>query len=291
MPPKTYFGGCGNGYSESWLRAVRPVDGTGQKKGRLWRRTGTTRPSRQVPGGPDGRVPSVRPVTAVDGLAAYLRAFDSALRCIFPQFQARRKRTLVILSRCALDGISSNLEEEANPRFGSGQSTLSQTSGLCKEYGQDPAKMQPEGRSEVSSPVNPSTAGDGYQQSLGDHTLSVERLRYPARYRRAIPREARLCRLCRVEVEDEVHALLVCTASLELTELRERFLEDAFLRDDELEQSFDDMTRYEFLRRMVSSRKAIERIARFVFEALALFDRFQRILNYKEYYGKDSNNN
>ncbi|KAJ6482322.1 hypothetical protein C8R47DRAFT_1283329 [Mycena vitilis] len=112
---------------------------------------------------------------------------------------------------------------------------------------------------------------------LGDHTLSVERLRYPARYRRAIPHEERLCRLRRLEVEDEVHALLVCTASLQLTEMRERFLEDAFLRDDELEQSFSDLTRYEFLRRM-SSRKAIERIARFIFEVLTLFDRFQRYI-------------
>ncbi|KAJ7084594.1 hypothetical protein B0H15DRAFT_939909 [Mycena belliarum] len=31
---------------------------------------------------------------------------------------------------------------------------------------------------------------------LGDHSLSVERLRYPSRYRLAIPRDARLCRFC-----------------------------------------------------------------------------------------------
>ncbi|KAJ7604277.1 hypothetical protein DFH06DRAFT_1151254 [Mycena polygramma] len=60
-----------------------------------------------------------------------------------------------------------------------------------------------------------------------------------------------------LEVEDEVHTLLVCTASLEWAELIERFLEDTFLRDDELEQSFTDMTHYEFLHRMVSSRKAV----------------------------------
>ncbi|KAJ7616210.1 hypothetical protein DFH06DRAFT_1145707 [Mycena polygramma] len=71
-----------------------------------------------------------------------------------------------------------------------------------------------------------------------------------------------------LEVEDEVHTLLVCTASLEWAELIERFLEDAFLRDDELEQSFTDMTHYEFLHRMVSSRKVIEGIARFVVEAV-----------------------
>ncbi|KAJ7889623.1 hypothetical protein B0H13DRAFT_1610154, partial [Mycena leptocephala] len=31
---------------------------------------------------------------------------------------------------------------------------------------------------------------------LGDHLLSVERLRYPARYREAVPHDHRLCRLC-----------------------------------------------------------------------------------------------
>ncbi|KAJ7611122.1 hypothetical protein DFH06DRAFT_1147773 [Mycena polygramma] len=60
-----------------------------------------------------------------------------------------------------------------------------------------------------------------------------------------------------LEVEDEVHTLRVCTASLEWAELIERFLEDTFLRDDELEQSFTDMTHHEFLHRMVSSWKAV----------------------------------
>ncbi|KAJ7454295.1 hypothetical protein B0H11DRAFT_2325025 [Mycena galericulata] len=52
---------------------------------------------------------------------------------------------------------------------------------------------------------------------LSDHNLSVERLRYPVRYRLAIPREERLCRFCRDGVEDEVHLLLECEGSSRLT--------------------------------------------------------------------------
>ncbi|KAJ7456855.1 hypothetical protein B0H11DRAFT_2243748 [Mycena galericulata] len=55
---------------------------------------------------------------------------------------------------------------------------------------------------------------------LSDHNLSVERLRYPARYRLAIPREERLCRFCRDGVEDEVHSLLECEGSSRLMEMR-----------------------------------------------------------------------
>ncbi|KAJ7090615.1 hypothetical protein C8R44DRAFT_990643 [Mycena epipterygia] len=47
---------------------------------------------------------------------------------------------------------------------------------------------------------------------LGDHNLSIERLRYPVHYRDAVPRQHWLCRFCRGGVEDEVHALFDCDA-------------------------------------------------------------------------------
>ncbi|KAJ7201576.1 hypothetical protein GGX14DRAFT_304047, partial [Mycena pura] len=61
---------------------------------------------------------------------------------------------------------------------------------------------------------------------LSDHNLSVERLRYPGRYRAAAPRELRLCRFCRAAVEDEAHAILVCTAHGALQPIRETFLRE-----------------------------------------------------------------
>ncbi|KAJ7290928.1 hypothetical protein C8J57DRAFT_1491456 [Mycena rebaudengoi] len=66
---------------------------------------------------------------------------------------------------------------------------------------------------------------------LGDHSLSVERLRYSARYKAKVPREYRLCRFCRRAVEDEVHALFDCTSQARLVDLRTRFLADLANRD------------------------------------------------------------
>ncbi|KAL1671323.1 hypothetical protein EV122DRAFT_256580 [Schizophyllum commune] len=62
---------------------------------------------------------------------------------------------------------------------------------------------------------------------LSDHILAVEVLRRPARYRRAVhAREDRLCRLCRLQVEDEVHALLDCRGRLDLISMRRVLFED-----------------------------------------------------------------
>jgi hypothetical protein len=113
---------------------------------------------------------------------------------------------------------------------------------------------------------------------LSDHNLSVERLRYRTRYRLPIPREARLCRFCRVSIEDEVHALLECETHVPLAEIRDRFLDDVFKRDPALEAEYMRLSHLDFLRRMVSSRKAIQRLAKYVFDVLSLFDSFERYI-------------
>ena len=113
---------------------------------------------------------------------------------------------------------------------------------------------------------------------LGDHTLSVERLRYPSRYRLTIPRAQRLCRFCLADVEDEVHALLICEAQPTLVDLREQFLSDAFLNDRELEAAAGMLSSHDFLCRLVSSRKIVARLAKYVHEVLIFFDRFQRYI-------------
>ncbi|KAJ7147957.1 hypothetical protein C8R46DRAFT_844016, partial [Mycena filopes] len=55
---------------------------------------------------------------------------------------------------------------------------------------------------------------------LSDHRLAVEGLRHGNRVWRYVERELRLCRFCHVAVEDEPHALLVCTGHPALTGLR-----------------------------------------------------------------------
>ncbi|KAJ7150825.1 hypothetical protein C8R43DRAFT_1191268 [Mycena crocata] len=113
---------------------------------------------------------------------------------------------------------------------------------------------------------------------LSDHNLSVERLRYPARYRMAIPREHRLCRLCELAVEDEVHVLLDCKTHAALSELRSNFLSDIFACDVNLESVFQQMGHYDFLRHVISSRKVVARVAKFVCEVFNLINGLQRYI-------------
>ncbi|KII84391.1 hypothetical protein PLICRDRAFT_95362 [Plicaturopsis crispa FD-325 SS-3] len=63
------------------------------------------------------------------------------------------------------------------------------------------------------------------QLMLGGTKLGVERLRYPERYRDRVPWEHRVCRFCRMGVEDECHALFICPANMDLRRARERFVE------------------------------------------------------------------
>jgi hypothetical protein len=58
------------------------------------------------------------------------------------------------------------------------------------------------------------------------HGLSVELLRHKRRGESRVPREWRLCRLCRRDVEDEEHVVLHCTGNEALVSLREAFLND-----------------------------------------------------------------
>ncbi|KAJ7679003.1 hypothetical protein DFH06DRAFT_1165435 [Mycena polygramma] len=106
---------------------------------------------------------------------------------------------------------------------------------------------------------------------LGDHNLSVERLRYPARYRDAVPRHLRLCRFCRAGVEDEVHALFDCVADARLVELRADFLQVLTGRDATARSLYTTVPNYEFMLKLVSSRKAVQIFAKYIFLVLELF--------------------
>ncbi|KAJ3860562.1 hypothetical protein EV359DRAFT_12621, partial [Lentinula novae-zelandiae] len=59
----------------------------------------------------------------------------------------------------------------------------------------------------------------------GNHQLAVERLRWDERNRRQIPRELRLCRLCKATVEDPAHVLFECGFNDGLVKLRETFMQ------------------------------------------------------------------
>ncbi|KAF7357586.1 Reverse transcriptase domain-containing protein [Mycena sanguinolenta] len=106
---------------------------------------------------------------------------------------------------------------------------------------------------------------------LSDHNLSVERLRYGARYRLPVPRHWRLCRLCRGAVEDEAHALFGCVADSRLVDFRKEFLAKLAGDDPDLRKAHSTIPDYEFLLAVVQSRKAVVVFARFVFLVLQIF--------------------
>ncbi|KAJ7704257.1 hypothetical protein B0H16DRAFT_1828523 [Mycena metata] len=81
---------------------------------------------------------------------------------------------------------------------------------------------------------------------LGDHLLSVEWLRF-----------------CRGGVEDEVHTLFDCTGEQRLVQLRDRFLAGLSVCDANIHARYGQITNYDFLLQLVSTRKGIKLFANF----------------------------
>ncbi|KAJ7163707.1 hypothetical protein C8R46DRAFT_901951 [Mycena filopes] len=106
---------------------------------------------------------------------------------------------------------------------------------------------------------------------LGDHNLSSERLRYPSRYRNAVPRNFRLCRFCRAAVEDEVHALFDCIDDAGLLDLRRNFLDSLAACDPVVWGLYTVIPNYDFMLRLVASRKAVQIFAKYIFLVLSLY--------------------
>ncbi|KAJ7153953.1 hypothetical protein C8R43DRAFT_885216, partial [Mycena crocata] len=98
------------------------------------------------------------------------------------------------------------------------------------------------------------------------------------RYRAKVPREFRLCRLCRGAVEDETHALLDCNTEERLVMLRSDFLDGISSRDQALFALYGTMSNYDFLLidKLIASRKLIQWVAKYVFNVLALYQEFPR---------------
>ncbi|KAF7363892.1 RNA-directed DNA polymerase from mobile element jockey [Mycena sanguinolenta] len=107
---------------------------------------------------------------------------------------------------------------------------------------------------------------------LSDHDLAVEALRHPGRNRKYhIPRAWRLCRFCLLDVEDESHAALVCTAHPHLTPLRAQFFRDVFASQPSLRHLAMTRSADEFLGALLLDRTVTTRVAKFVHDVLQVF--------------------
>ena len=73
----------------------------------------------------------------------------------------------------------------------------------------------------LTLPVVPAHRNAFIAIMFSSHGLAVERLRWKERYRAPVPKEWRLCRFCRGDVEDETHALMVCRGHHQLVPIRD----------------------------------------------------------------------
>ncbi|KAJ3919286.1 hypothetical protein F5877DRAFT_16260, partial [Lentinula edodes] len=106
---------------------------------------------------------------------------------------------------------------------------------------------------------------------LSCHCLSVERLRYNEWYRPPIPRIWRLCRFCRLSIEDECHALLQCRQDVTLVYLRERYLADIGVAAPELTLLRQTLSDYDFLKRLLFNVRVMSVTAKYVYDVLNVF--------------------
>lgn len=79
-------------------------------------------------------------------------------------------------------------------------------------------------------------------------------------------------------MEDESHALLVCTAQDKLQSLREAFLRDIIDVVGGYEGKWSQDRPDDFLKWLLSTRKISLRLAKFVAEILAVYDSYTRYI-------------
>ncbi|KAF8155042.1 hypothetical protein K438DRAFT_2076921 [Mycena galopus ATCC 62051] len=107
---------------------------------------------------------------------------------------------------------------------------------------------------------------------VSDHNLAVEELRHANRLRRYVERELRLCRFCHAGIEDECHALLVCTGHPLLSRLRADFLHDVFMSQPDLRSLVSTATAYDFLLTLIDNHNVTPRLAKLVYDVFAVFE-------------------
>jgi hypothetical protein len=106
---------------------------------------------------------------------------------------------------------------------------------------------------------------------LSTHLLAVEILRYVDHAYQPVPRADRLCRLCKQAVENPEHALVTCTSSDVLVELRDVFLGQLFRNAPDLRCCMAENSDTDFLKAMIYSRPSIALVAKFAYNVLEIF--------------------
>ncbi|PBK99811.1 hypothetical protein ARMGADRAFT_1161404 [Armillaria gallica] len=106
---------------------------------------------------------------------------------------------------------------------------------------------------------------------LSSHVLAVEVLRWSERYRPRIPRDWRLCRYCKIAMEDEMHCLLRCTIAPGLVELHGLFLADIHAACPMLGDAWNCLDDEDRLACLLQLPTLDSRLAQYVHHVLEIF--------------------
>ncbi|KAJ7050604.1 hypothetical protein C8F01DRAFT_1000384 [Mycena amicta] len=109
---------------------------------------------------------------------------------------------------------------------------------------------------------------------LSSHSLAVERRRWTERRKPKVPREWRLCRFCKTEVEDPAHAMFMCSHP-PLEELREIFLAKLYADVPEIKHNvaarlYDSPA--SFFAAVLVQRETTPLLAKLAFNVLKIYD-------------------
>ncbi|KZP07142.1 hypothetical protein FIBSPDRAFT_763346 [Athelia psychrophila] len=107
---------------------------------------------------------------------------------------------------------------------------------------------------------------------LAEHPLAEARLRYAERRRPSVPREYRLCRFCKVAVEDSLHALFECQGSPDLDILRSRFWHQCLHEGSANEIGLQSAAPLEALHHLLISRKLLRKLAWLAYETIKIYE-------------------
>ncbi|KAJ7461634.1 hypothetical protein FB451DRAFT_1095967 [Mycena latifolia] len=104
---------------------------------------------------------------------------------------------------------------------------------------------------------------------LSGHALASERMTWGERYwPESVPAQWRLCRFCKVCIEDPVHALFGCK-HLPLLELRRAFFARLFHSLPDMKGKYTDAGL--FFRDLISRRKTLALLAKYAYDVLEVF--------------------
>jgi hypothetical protein len=109
------------------------------------------------------------------------------------------------------------------------------------------------------------------QMLLADHSLAEVQLRYAEHHRALVPRNWRLCRFCKNEIEDPPHAMFGCNGSSEIIALRTAFLASVFDLCHSLHMNALSATPDSFFTLAISHRPISDILAKFAYDILQVF--------------------